>query len=259
MLMSGFQRAQTIRDAISGRRSIRQYSSDDVSPDTVRRLIGMAVMAPSAHNRQPWRVVVVRDVDIKLRLADAMGVRLRNDRTRDGDDPEAIERDVARSHLRISEAPVLLAVCLTMEDMDRYPDERRNRAEFLMAVQSTAVAVENLMVAASGEELGTCWMCAPLFCPDVVRAVLELPAAWEPKRWSRSAGRPASQSRSFANRSTRWLSLPASTRRVIQDDPASQPTGHCLLPLAARGEKGRKAAATLACRSGLRARDIRSS
>jgi hypothetical protein len=33
--MSGFQRAQTIYDAISGRRSIRQYSSDDVSPDTV--------------------------------------------------------------------------------------------------------------------------------------------------------------------------------------------------------------------------------
>jgi nitroreductase len=133
MLMSGFQRAQTIRDAISGRRSIRQYSSDDVSPDTVRRLIGMAVMAPSAHNRQPWRFVVIRDADIKLRLADAMGVRLKNDRTRDGDDPAAIQRDVARSHLRISEAPVLLAVCLTMEDMDRYPDERRNRAEFLIA------------------------------------------------------------------------------------------------------------------------------
>jgi nitroreductase len=56
--MSGFQRAQTIYDAISGRRSIRQYSSDDVSPDTVRRLISMAVMAPSA--RQPWPFVVAR-------------------------------------------------------------------------------------------------------------------------------------------------------------------------------------------------------
>jgi F420 biosynthesis protein FbiB-like protein len=77
-----------------------------------------------------------------------------------------------------------------MEDMDRYPDERRNRAEFLMAVQSTAVAVENLMVAASGEGLGTCWMCAPLFCPDVVRAVLELPAAWEPQALV-TLGRPA--------------------------------------------------------------------
>jgi hypothetical protein len=51
--------AQTIYDAVSGRRSIRQYS-DDVSPDTVRRLISMAVMAPSAHNRQPWPFVVAR-------------------------------------------------------------------------------------------------------------------------------------------------------------------------------------------------------
>ena len=54
--MSGFQRAQTIYDAIS----IRQYSSDDVSKDTVRRLISMAVMAPLAHNRQPWPFVVAR-------------------------------------------------------------------------------------------------------------------------------------------------------------------------------------------------------
>jgi len=188
--MSGFQRAQTIHDAISSRRSIRQYSGDDVSLDTVRRLIGIAVMAPSAHNRQPWRFVVVRDADIKLRLADAMGVRLKNDRTRDGDDAAVIERDVARSRLRMSEAAIILAICLTMEEMDRYPDERRNRAEFLMAVQSTAMAVENLMVAASGEGLGTCWMCAPLFCPDVVRAVLELPAAWEPQALV-TLGRPA--------------------------------------------------------------------
>ncbi len=188
--MSGFQRAQTIHDAISSRRSIRQYRGDDVSPDTVRRLIGMAVMAPSAHNRQPWRFVVVRDADIKLRLADAMGVRLKNDRTRDGDDAAAIERDVARSRARMSDAPVLLAICLTMEEMDRYPDERRNCAEFLMAVQSTAMAVQNLMVAASSEGLGTCWICAPLFCPDVVCAVLKLPAAWEPQALV-TLGRPA--------------------------------------------------------------------
>jgi coenzyme F420-0:L-glutamate ligase / coenzyme F420-1:gamma-L-glutamate ligase len=190
MLMSGFQRTHTIRDAISGRRSVRQYSIDDVSLDTVRRLIGMATRAPSAHNRQPWRFVAVRDADIKLRLADAMGVRLKNDRTRDGDDAASIERDVARSRVRISSAPVLLAICLTMEEMDRYSDERRNRAEFLMAVQSTAMAVQNLMIGACSEGLGTCWMCAPLFCPDVVRAALELPAAWEPQALV-TLGRPA--------------------------------------------------------------------
>lgn len=47
------------------------------------------------------------------------------------------------------------------------------------------------MIAACSERLGTCWMCAPLFCPDVVRAVLKLPAAWEPQALV-TLGRPAS-------------------------------------------------------------------
>ena len=52
------------------------------------------------------------------------------------------------------------------------------------------MAVQNLMVAASSEGLGTCWICAPLFCPDVVCAVLKLPAAWEPQALV-TLGRPA--------------------------------------------------------------------
>ena len=39
-----------------------------------------------------------------------------------------------------------------------------------MAVQSTAMATQNLLLAAHAEGLAACWMCAPLFCPDVVRA-----------------------------------------------------------------------------------------
>jgi coenzyme F420-0:L-glutamate ligase / coenzyme F420-1:gamma-L-glutamate ligase len=134
-IVSPFGEVCSCRDFNARKQSVMRFPavvlSGNTAATTYRR-------TRSAHNRQPWRFVVVRDADIKLRLADAMGVRLKNDRTRDGDDPAAIQRDVARSHLRISEAPVLLAVCLTMEDMDRYPDERRNRAEFLMAVQSTA-------------------------------------------------------------------------------------------------------------------------
>jgi coenzyme F420-0:L-glutamate ligase/coenzyme F420-1:gamma-L-glutamate ligase len=67
-----------------------------------------------------------------------------------------------------------------MADMDRYPDKRQ-RAEHLMAVQSTAMAVQNLLLAATADGLGACWMCAPLFCPDVVRAALALPDDWEPQ------------------------------------------------------------------------------
>lgn len=65
--------------------------------------------------------------------------------------------------------------------MDRYADARRNDAEFLMAVQSTAMATQNLLLAAQTEGLGACWLCAPLFCPETVSRAADLPAAWRPQ------------------------------------------------------------------------------
>jgi nitroreductase len=70
---------------------------------------------------------------------------------------------------------------MTMADMDRYADERRNRAERLMAVQGTAMAAQNLLLAAHAAGLGACSMCAPLFCPETVSAALALPPDWEPQ------------------------------------------------------------------------------
>lgn len=110
-----------------------------------------------------------------------MGERLRSDRTRDGDSAAAIEVDVQRSRDRITGAPVAIAVCLTMEEMDAYPDGSRSDAERTMAVQSTAMAGAHLLLAAHAEGLGACWMCAPLFCPHEVRSALALPAAWQPQ------------------------------------------------------------------------------
>jgi F420 biosynthesis protein FbiB-like protein len=140
-----------------------------------------ATNAPSAHNRQPWRFAVVKDVATKERLARAMGDRLREDRSHDGDASELIEQDVARSIARITGAPVAIVVSLTMADMDAYPDTRRAAAEHQMAVQGTAMAMQNLLLAAHAAGLGASVMCAPLFCPDIVRAALALPAQWEPQ------------------------------------------------------------------------------
>ena len=47
-----------------------------------------------------------------------------------------------------------------------------------MAIQSTAMATQNLLLAAHAEGLGACIMCAPLFCPAVVAKVLAAPPAW---------------------------------------------------------------------------------
>jgi coenzyme F420-0:L-glutamate ligase / coenzyme F420-1:gamma-L-glutamate ligase len=161
------------------RRSIRRYQSAQIGPAVIERLLRAATQAPSAHNRQPWRFVVLDEIAAKKTLATAMGERLRKDRAADGDDPEAIEADVARSYSRITEAPVVIVICMDIRDMDEYSDERRRQAEYLMAVQSTAMAAQNLLLAAEQEELGACVMCAPLFCPEVVAEASKLPQGWQ--------------------------------------------------------------------------------
>ena len=172
-------RTASILEVMRSRRSIRRYRRDPIPRDTIDQLLEAAALAPSAHNRQPWRFAAITSPDAKERLATAMGTRLRADRIRDGDPPDVIERDVTRSHERIVSAPAAIVVCLSMRDMDRYPDERRASAERTMAVQSVSLAVQNLLLKAHALGLGACWMCAPLFCPDVVREALALPEDWE--------------------------------------------------------------------------------
>jgi F420 biosynthesis protein FbiB-like protein len=147
----------------------------------LNQLLETAVWSPSAHNRQPWRFAILEAPASKETLARAMGQRLRADRSADGDPPEAIERDVARSFARIMGAPVLIVVCLSLADMDNYPDGRRNQAEHIMAVQSVAMAAQTLWLAAHAAGLGACWLCAPLFVPQLVVQTLNLLPDWEPQ------------------------------------------------------------------------------
>lgn len=167
--------------AIGQRRSIRRYRRGPVDRTIIERILLAATRAPSAHNRQPWRFAVLDEASGRETLATAMGQRLRHDRAADGDDPQAIEADAARSYARLTEAPAVIVVCLDMSDMDQYPDETRRKAEYLMAVQSTAMAAQNMLLAAEQEGLGACVMCAPIFCPDVVVQALGLPGAWQPQ------------------------------------------------------------------------------
>ena len=169
-----------IRELIKTRRAIRRYQEQPIPRPEIERLLELAAWAPSAHNRQPWRFAVLTQGADKSRLAEAMGERLRRDRLADGDPPEAVERDVARSYARITGAPVVILVCLSMADMDRYPDERRNQQEWVMAVQSVSMAAQNLWLAAHSRGLGMGWLCAPLFAPDLARETLHLPADWQP-------------------------------------------------------------------------------
>jgi len=168
-------------ETIVNRRSIRRYRPDPVARDVIEALLQAAIWAPSAHNRQPWRFAVVDAAERKEQLARAMGARLRRDLEADHALGDVIEKDTARSYARMTGAPVIIVLCLSMIDMDHYTDEQRNLNEYIMAAQSTAMAGQNLLLAAYEAGLGACWMCAPLFCPDVVRDVLALPDDWQPQ------------------------------------------------------------------------------
>ncbi|MBH27915.1 MAG: nitroreductase [Chloroflexi bacterium] len=166
---------------LKSRRSIRRYLTDPVQDDVLNKLLEAATWAPSAHNKQPWRFAVLQKAFHKENLANAMGNKLRVDRTNDGDDPEIIERDVAKSIQLIVGSPIVIVVCLTMSDMDVYVDGHRSSAELMMAVQSTAMAVQNLLLSAHEMGLGACWRCAPLFCTKTVIDTLKLPQNWYPQ------------------------------------------------------------------------------
>ncbi len=163
------------------RRSIRRFQPRPVPHEALVRLLEVAIWAPSAHNRQPWRFVVLSDEAGKHHLAEAMGRELAVDLRADGLDEAAIARDTGRSFERLAGAGALVVACLTMADMDTYPDGRRQACEHAMAVQGVAMAAQNLLLAAHAEGLGAVWMCAPLFCPDAVRTALALPADYEPQ------------------------------------------------------------------------------
>lgn len=173
--------SQILLKLIKQRRSIRHYTDQPVSHETIVQLLEAAVWAPSAHNRQPWRFAVITKPADKVRLARAMGARLRADRTADGDPADEIKRDVDRSYARLTGAPVLIVLSTSMVDMDSYSDQRRARNEQTMATQSTAMAGQNLLLMAHALGLGACWLCAPLFVPDLVRETLRLPVDWEPQ------------------------------------------------------------------------------
>lgn len=137
--------------------------------------------APSAHNRQPWRFVVVSNLSVKTRLADAMAEDFERDLRRDGVSLERIQAQIKRSKERITSAPVIVLLCLDMSEMDSYPDAKRQQAERTMAMQSVAAAGLQLLLAAHAEGLGGVWVCSPLFAQETIQKTLNLSESWEPQ------------------------------------------------------------------------------
>ena len=169
----------SLSDVIKKRRSIRKYLPRQVPNSIVKEVLAAAGWAPSAHNSQPWRFIVLADASVKRRLADAMADAWAKDLQRDGITVESDKRTERVE--RFATAPVLVLACLTVVDLRKFPDSERQMCERDLAVQSFGAALQNLLLAAHAKGLGACWFCAPAFCKETVRKILKIPDAVEPQ------------------------------------------------------------------------------
>ena len=182
--------SEAIREAVTGRRTVRRFTDEPVDGGAVRRAVAAAVTAPAPHHTTPWRFVLLEDPDTRLRLLDAMLAAWNRDLSAlDGWSAERIATRVRRGDV-LRDAPYLVVPCLVTEGAHDYPDAARAAAEREMFVVAMGAAVQNLLVTLAGEGLGTAWVSSTMFCRDTVREVLDLPAGWDPMG-AVAVGRPA--------------------------------------------------------------------
>ncbi|MFE3523665.1 coenzyme F420-0:L-glutamate ligase [Streptomyces sp. NPDC059161] len=171
--------SEAVREAVTQRRTVRAFTAEPVDPGAVRRAVEAAVTAPAPHHTTPWRFVLLESPESRTRLLDAMRDAWIEDLRRDEKSEESIAKRVARGDV-LRAAPYLVVPCLVMDGSHTYGDARRDGAEREMFVVAAGAGVQNFLVALAGERLGSAWVSSTMFCRDVVRDCLDLPASWDP-------------------------------------------------------------------------------
>lgn len=180
MSTSANQRSGDLLNAIAERQSVRSFRTDPIDRELVVRAIEAAGWAPSPHGTQPWRFVLVEREEDRRSLADQMGASWREQLHLDDLPADVIEHRVSRSKERLERAPIVAILCLYLGDAHAYPDAARQLAESTMAIHSLGAAAQNFLLALHAQGLDSGWMCAPLFCPDLIREHLDLDTSLKP-------------------------------------------------------------------------------
>jgi len=149
-----------VMQAIKERRSIRKYKPDPVSDKAIDTVLDAARWAPSWANTQCWRFVVVRDPEVRAKLADTLRART----------PGKENRAAAA----IRSAPVVIVACAELGRSGYYKggEQATDKGDWFMF--DVALAMQNLTLAAHAIGLGTVHV--GLFEAKEVARILDVPA-----------------------------------------------------------------------------------
>jgi nitroreductase len=165
---------------LRARRSVRRFLPDPLTEDELTALVEAATTAPSAGNRQAYRLLLVTSrarIDAMAEVVRAEVLRLR----------AALREDVApdaetylENFLHFAGAPVVVAPIHRvgvdlLSAAGASPQSARGDAE---ALASVAASIENLLLCAHALGLGACWMTGPLVAEVALSKVLEVPRGW---------------------------------------------------------------------------------
>lgn len=166
---------------LATRRSIRRYTERRVERAQIEQLVEAACWAPSNHNRQGWKFVVFDDGDeirsLSSRVRESVGRTIAGSRRMGTDQTKEILHFAGAFDL----APVLiLAMHKKSPAMGRALLASATSPLVSGEALSTAMAVQNLLLAAHVFGLGACVMTAPLLAADVWTSLPDLPPGFEP-------------------------------------------------------------------------------
>ncbi|MFO0563106.1 MAG: nitroreductase family protein [Polyangiales bacterium] len=178
----------TVDEFFYGRKSVRRFRDQPVERAVIERLMQLATSAPSASNKQPWRFVIVRERAVISAMAAA--VRAEIALVLANMDESGVEafRTYGEYFTRFEAAPCVIApTCrptpilsqLVRPTLDRAAHERIAQMEHKSASVSTALAIENLLLAAPQLGLGASPLTGPLLAAHRLSELMKIPPSWD--------------------------------------------------------------------------------
>lgn len=166
---------------LKNRRSYKlPFAPKSIDKKIIKDCIDLARWAPSAHNGQFWRYIIIEKGKQREELIEKMNEKLRFDLQRDGKAEEFIKLKVERTRNNFLRAPILILLCLDTVDLEKYPDTERTQNELFLGIQSISSSATYLLLAFEMKKLAACWYCAPLFAKRILKESLKLPESYVP-------------------------------------------------------------------------------